>query len=501
MSKVIFKGIGVDLIGTVMTIGIGFLVIPIYLRFLTADEYGLWLSIYALTMLIGAIDSGTDQYLIVTAANTESFENNKILDSIFLVFIIKIAILVCISIASYVVYKFLGSLIKFNPNLISTVSTLYLLAIFNLFIVTIGSSIPAILLARQHFSLVNTATSMFSIFSSIGTVFFLYSGFGIYSLPIAIVLFSFIQFIYLFLQLQKKYPNLHICIKPINVNLLKEVLRYSFSFHMVRCVYGIFRVQYIFIAMGAILGPAYVASFNITNLLPKALSSNSMKLVTPFFPSLAELFMQGDLEKVKNIFFRVNKVLIRISIFIIIMLYFFNHRFVALWVGNDLYSGDAVMDLILVYTLLYIPMGAFGIVVYASKKFGSWPFWLGVEILITVSLSLVFGPAYGAEGIVASFIIGAVISQAYLFFLVKKELGFSCKEYVNSIGSYFFWPNFLTLIGAIIFSIAFDVDDWSSLVAITGGLTFLQLFSREGIRFILSTESGLKRRVIWAFAF
>ena len=500
MTKVIFKGIGIDLIGTIIVVVTGFLAIPIYLSFLSIDDYGLWLSIYAVVALIGCLDIGTDQYLIAAAANTESFKNNEILDSIFLIFIIKIVTLVFLLVSAYIVFIFLGGLIKFKPHLNFTASILFLLAVLNLFITTFGSSISAILVARQHFPLVNITITLFNVFSSIGAVLLLNLDFGIYSIPSSMLLFSLLQYIYWFLWLKNKYPGLHIRIKPIKINLLKDVLKYAFSFHLVKCVYGVFRAQYILIAMGSIIGPASVASFSVTNRLPSLLCSNSMKLATPFFPSIAELFAQGDLEGVKNIFFGMSKVLVRISIFIVIVLYFFNHSFVTLWVGNDLYSGNAVIGLILIYTLLYIPMGAFGVVVYASKRFGLWPLWLAVEILVTVALSLQLGPTYGAPGVVGSFVIGATISQSYLFFLVKKELGFNYRDYIKTIFSYLFFPNLVTLVGAIVFSTIFKVDNWVSLIFVLGGLTLLQLFSREGVRFISSKEEGLKSRVMRAFS-
>ncbi len=500
MTKKIFKGIGVDLIGTLLVIVIGFLVVPIYLSFLSIENYGLWLSINALVALIGCLDLGTDQYLIAVAADTKTFKKNEILDSIFLVFIIKSITLIGILIVSYITFIFLGSLIKFNTNLNSTAAILFLFALLNLFIAIIGGSISAILVARQHFSLVNGAAALFNVLSSIGAILLLNFGFGILSLPIALALFTFMQYLYLFLQLKNRYPKLRVHFKPINLSLLREVLKYSFSFHLVKCVYGIFRVQYLLIAMGSILGPAFATSFSVTNRLPSALSSNSMKLATPFFPSLAELFAKGDIDAVQNIFFGMSKVLMRISIFVITMLYCFNQTFVGLWVGNDLYSGNAVMGLILVYTFLYIPMGAFGVVVYASKRFGYWPVLLALEILVTVVLSFELGRVHGAPGVVASFVIGATISQAYLFILVKKELGFNFKNYISAIFSYLFVPSLVTIMGGIVFSEILKVDSWVSLTFAIIGLTLLQLFSREGIKFITSKEVETKTRVMRAFS-
>lgn len=500
MTKKILKGIGVDLIGTILVIVIGFLVVPIYLSFLSIESYGLWLSINALVALIGFLDLGTDQYLIAIAADSKSFEKSEILDSIFLVFIIKSITLVGLLIVSYITFIFLGSLIKFNTDLNPTAAILFFFALLNLIIVIIGGSISAILVARQHFSLVNGAAALFNVLSSVGAIVLLNFGFGILSLPVSLAFFTFMQCLYLFLQLKNRYPKLRVRFKPINLGLLREVLKYSFSFHLVKCVYGIFRVQYLLIAMGSILGPAFVSSFSVTNRLPSALSSNSMKLATPFFPSLAELFANGDIEGVKNIFFGMSKVLMRISIFVIIVLYCFNQIFVGLWVGNNLYTGNAVMSLILVYTFLYIPMGAFGVVVYASKRFGYWPVWLAAEMLVTVVLSLELGPVHGAPGVVASFVIGATVSQAYLFILVKKELGFSFRNYIKIIFSYLFVPSLVTIMGGIIFSEILKVDSWISLAFAISGLTLLQLFSREGIKFIASKEVEFKTRVMRAFS-
>jgi O-antigen/teichoic acid export membrane protein len=254
------------------------------------------------------------------------------------------------------------------------------------------------------------------------------------------------------------------------------------------------------VAVGAFLGPSSVASFNVTNRVPSAISSNSMKLATPFFPSLAALFAQGDLVEAREIFFKINKVLVRISFFSVIVLFFANQGFVSLWVGDHLFGGKYVTGWLLLYVLLYIPLGGFGIIVYSSKRFGLWPFWLFVEMFVTIALSSYLASDFGMAGVVASFVIGATISQIYLFMLVQKELSFRFGDYLNSLGNYVYIPNIVTLLGAFILDHYIKISGWGSLISLVFILTILQFLSREGVRLILSTEVGFMKKLKWAFS-
>ncbi len=500
MRTKIFGGILVDLFGTAAVVAVGFAVVPLYLKFLSPAEYGLWLSISAMVALIGVFDIATDQYLTTAAADSEMFESKGMSERLFLVLLVKCVTVLGLLIIGLIVFSQLGSLIEFAPHLQTSGQAAFGLALVSLCVVTVCNSIPTILLARRHFVVVNAASAVTAIIASLGALCFLELGLGLSSLPVSIVIAGLLQYKYLFSMLKRHYPNLTITARPVKIDLLMDLLKYSLSFHFVRCVYGIFRTQYILVAVGAFLGPSAVASLSVTNRLPSTMSANSMKLAIPFFPSLAELFAKGEVSAAREIFFGINKVLVRIALFAVIVLYFANREFVSLWVGEHLFGGESVTAWLLLYVLLYIPMGAFGIIVYSSKRFGKWPLWLLVEMLATVVLSFYFARGFGLAGVVAAFVAGAAISQIYLFRLVQKELGFTLREYVTRLGLYVVGPNIVTLLGGLVYASYVGVHGWISLIAMIVVLALLQTVPREGVRLMQAEHTVFRKKLIWAFS-
>ena len=499
MTKVIFKGIGIDLIGTALLIIVGLLVVPIYLNFLTADAYGFWLSVSALVGFLGILDIGTDQYLTTIVANSKIFESSNMEENLFLIVIIKAITVVLIIFFGCALYFTLIFFIKKNTILTSAENWVFFISVFNLCLTVMFNTIPTILTAKHNYSIVNGLVSASGILASICGAILLSSGLGIISLPLSISIFLIIQYLFFYFILTKNYPNVKLKITIFNKAIFIDIIKYGFSFHLVKCVYGIFRIQYIIFLSGIFLGPAFAAKLTITNRLPSTVGSIAMKIASPFFPSFAELFAIQDKNSIKKIFFKLNKVLIRFALFAVITLYCVNEIFIDLWVGSALFGGKAVELWLLLYILIYISMGAFGVVVFASKKFEMWPYWLIAEVIVTIILSVILMEFYGLAGVVASLTLGALVSQLYLFNIVKKQLDFKMRELLDGMLGYVLLPTITTLAGAFLLKNVLSTSNWLMLLLVLFWLTFLQLASRELFLIMQHKEKYFFDRLIKAF--
>jgi O-antigen/teichoic acid export membrane protein len=499
MTKAIFKGISVDLIGTALLIITGLLVVPIYLKFLTADAYGFWLSISALVGFLGIFDIGTDQYLTTTVANSKIFESSSMEENLFLIVVIKAITVMLIVFFGCVLYLTLTFFIKKDTILTSAETWVFFISVFNLCLTVMLNTIPTILTAKHNYSIVNGVVSASGILAGACGAILLSNGLGIISLPLSISIFLIIQYLFFYLKLTKNYPNVKLRITKFNNKLFIDIVKYGFSFHLVKCVYGIFRIQYIIFLSGIFLGPVFATKLTITNRLPSAVGSNSMKIASAFFPSFAELFVTQDKNSIKNIFFKLNKVLIRFALFAVITLYCVNEIFIDLWVGADFFGGKSVELWLLLYILIYISMGAFGVVVFASKKFEMWPYWLMAEVIVTIILSVTLMGFYELAGVVASLTIGALVSQLYLFSIVKKQLDFKMSELVDGMLGYVFLPTLTTLAGSFLLKNMLPTSNWLALLLTLLWLSFLQLASRELFLILKHKEKHFIDRLIKAF--
>lgn len=491
--KKILSGISVDYIGSIIATIVGFAVVPFYFNYISTEEFGLWLAIAGLSALITMLDLGTDQYLTTVTASDEKFYAPSYADYLTSILFIKTIVSFLLGVIGVVMYLFLTQLLDIELLYIDEAKIAFLIGVVILVIGGYFSTISTILYARHHYSLINSFVALFAILTSLGTVLLLHFGFGIISFPLSLLITTIVQHIILFIYLIKNYPHIRLKIRNFHFIDKKEIIGYTTTFQILRWVHTL-RTQYITIAINNLAGPIYVAQYNLTNKIPQMVPSYAVKIVHPFFPSIADLFHKGDIEKIREIFIKISKVLFRLALFFSIAIYFLNESFVHLWVGNDKFAGSIVVLLLLIYMFVYVSMAAFGIVIYASKKFENWTKWSVVEIVVSVVLSYILSFSYGLFGIVLGFVLGSMVTQFYLFGMVLRQLDIKKATFLDVVLRYSIISNLLTLLfGIVIISFA-TIESWMVFVLIGAGFV-ISGFGSDIFKIFVSKEQGIKNKV------
>jgi O-antigen/teichoic acid export membrane protein len=491
--KKILSGISVDFVGSIIATILAFTVVPYYFHYISTEEFGLWLAIAGLSALITMVDLGTDQYLTTVTACDEKFYAESYGDYLTSILFIKTIVSFLLGLIGVVMYLFLTQLLDIEFLYVAEAKTAFLLGVGILVISGYFSTISTILYARHHYSLINSFVALFSIFTSLGTVVLLHFGFEIISFPLSLLITTVIQHVILYVYMLKNYPHIRLKIKNFHFIDKKEIIGYTTTFQILRWVHTL-RTQYITIAINNLAGPLYVAQYNLTNKIPQMVPSYAVKIVHPFFPTIADLFHKGEIEKIQEIFIKISKVLFRIGLFFAIAIYFLNESFVALWVGEDKFAGNMIMVLLAVYMFVYVAMGAFGIVVYASKKFEKWTKWSIVEIVVSVILSYLISFDYGLFGIVLGFVLGSMITQFYLFGMVLRQLNLSKLVFLDLTLKYSIISNFFALFfGFFIFNYLI-IESWIDFI-IVGFAFILSGFIVDFIKIYNSKEVGIKNKI------
>lgn len=491
--KKILSGISIDFAGSIIATIVGFVVVPFYFNYISTEEFGLWLAIAGLSALITMVDLGTDQYLMTVTASDEKFYAPNYADYLTSILLIKTIVSFLLGSIGVIMYLFLTKLLDIELMYLEEAKIAFLIGVVILVIGGYFSTISTILYARHHYSLINSFVALFAIFTSFSTVVLLHFGFGIISFPLSLLITTVIQHVILFVYMLKNYPHIRLKIKNFHFIDKKEIIGYTTTFQILRWVHTL-RTQYITIAINNLAGPLYVTQYNLTNKITQMVPSYAVKIVHPFFPTIADLFHKGEIEKIQEIFIKISKVLFRIGLFFAIAIYFLNESFVALWVGEDKFAGNMIMVLLVVYMFVYVAMGAFGIVVYASKKFEKWTNWSMVEIVVSVVLSYLFSFSYGLFGIVLGFVLGSMITQFYLFGMVLRQLNLSKLLFLDLTLKYSIISNFLTLFFGIFVLYFLNIDSWMMFMIVGFGFV-LSGFLVDFIKIYNSKEVGIKNKM------
>lgn len=482
--KKILSGITIDFVGSIIVTVVGFVVVPFYFKYISNEEFGLWLAIAGITAMITMVDLGTDQYLTTVTASDEKFYATNYGDYLTSLLLIKTIVSFLFGFIGVIMYIFLTKLLDVEFMNLEDAKISFLIGIVILVLSGYFSTISTILYARHHYSLINSFIAISAVSASLGTVGLLHFGFGIVSFPLALLTTTILQHTILFVFMLKNYPHIRLKIKNFHFVDKKEIIGYTTTFQILRWVHTL-RTQYITIAINNLIGPLYVAQYNLTNKIPQMSYGYASKIVNPFFPNIADLFNKGEIKKIQEIFIRISKVLFRIGLFFSISVYYLNESFVTLWLGEDKFAGNSVMIWLTIFMFLNISLGAFGVVIYASRKFEKWTMWSMIDIFIAVTLSYLLFKFFGLVGVVAGIVIGSFFNQGYLFYIVLKQLNIRIVDFLKKTIVYALVPNIAPLIIVWIIFPLYKIDSWTLFVLSGSVLIFSSLFSWDLIRLML----------------
>jgi O-antigen/teichoic acid export membrane protein len=496
-KKKIISGIGIDAVGTIISIIVGLVAVPFFFHYITKEQYGLWLAISGLVALISVLDMGVDQYLTTIISDDKKFFSQNVGHHLLSSLIVKCVVVTVFTLAGIILYIFISNLLLIEPSSLETAKSTYLIALLALVFTLFSGTVSTILFGRHHLSLVNGLASLSGVLASFGTILFLSLGFNIRAFPLALLSAGLIQFSVLFGFMVKKYPHIRLTLTNFQFQSRKEMISYSMSFQMLRWAY-ILRTQYVVIAINNFVGPGSAALYNLTGRLPQMVALFASKIASPFFPTFSEYFINKKIDLAAISFIKINKILFRFSLFSITVCFILTKAFVSLWVGLNGFAGNGVLFLICLYTLIIAAMGSFGIVIYASKNFENWTSVSVIEIVCAVILSYVLSFDYGLFGVIAGLVLASLISQFYLFKIVLKQLHLSFVGFAKEVFTYAIVTNISSLFVGLMITLFIEISGWVDIVVICIIFSLFHVLAYEGVLMLKSKELTLKDKFISA---
>jgi O-antigen/teichoic acid export membrane protein len=498
-TKSLLKGLSIDLVGYIVSIIVGFGILPIYFKFVSKFDYGIWLTVSSVVAMISLIDVGVDQYLTKVISNDDEFLSSNIGLHITSSIFIKLIISLFFFIIGIVLYFFIEKIININPYSISIVKKCFLLSFATLFINLFLSTFTNVFFVRHQYSLVNSIAALSSIISSFLTLLFLYYKFSIISFPFSLLITSFLQLIFFIFYFNRRFKHIKINFSKFIIIDKKEVVKFSKSFIILKWIQTI-RTQYVVILLNNIVGPAAATSYNITTKIPQMLQIVTSKISIILFPTISELHNKKEGDGLKLIFIKFNKYIFRLCLFSCVVLFFLSENFITLWVGINSYSGTIPMFLILIHIFAYSAMGLFGIIVFSTHKFNNWTKWCIVEILFLVLFSYIIGKKFGINGIIFSFVLSSLINQTYLFFHVLRLLNINFIYFIKEVLKYSLTANTSTILFFLLLTrLNFQAKSWHELFIILIIVAAFNLIVFEGVKMIKSKETKILDKFISSF--
>lgn len=423
---------------SIIAIFISLFSVPIIVRHLNSEIYGLSIIIFQLTAYLGMFDfgltAGIDRYLAGTREDTA--ENriliNRIISSSIIVYIGIAAIIVLtgVILAPYA-YTLFHVQAKFNTEIRLVISIISVI----LGLQVILRAVTGIFFAHQRQLLSNSISFFINISNTIFIIIFVCLGYGlwsfIYSQMIVLVLNSVLS-IYMLL---KYYPYISISFKAFDWSLIKGMFSYGFALFLT----GI-AVQIIFqtdrVIIGSFVSLTAVAIYSFAARLPELSSQLVWKIIDNAFPGLIELSKKSDgIKLMRSTHNKIMGITLAFTTTLFWVVVLVSYPFIKLWVGEKFYAGA---DFIILVSYLYmvqltfihvtsICLNGMGIVRKLTVS-------ALIEAAINLGLSLYLVSIYGIKGVIIATVAGGMLTSFWFIpYLAIRHLGATFYSYVFSV--------------------------------------------------------------------
>lgn len=351
------KGTLANLLSNVINIFGHIILVPVFFAFWGKQLYGEWLILYAVVGYLIFIDFGITAYVINRLnqcySRNDLKEYSRILhSSLFLTIIISsIAFFLALILISNFPLARWFIFIQMKNSTAILVSVIFLIQV----IVSLPKGIILGLyrtMGEYYRGQALTALTQFFLITL--TILSLNLG----SNPVQVAGIQLIplfgSFIYVYWDLQKRHPNIHLGIKNKDYKLAFSFLKPSAFFFLIT-LSTLLIIQGGAILVGAGLGAGVVAIFVTHRTLANLIRQLAQTFIFSLWPELTTLEAQGHVVILRKIYIFATKALLLLGICASLGIHFVGNDIVAIWTQDPTIYNQELMDPLLLLSVTQIP--------------------------------------------------------------------------------------------------------------------------------------------------
>jgi O-antigen/teichoic acid export membrane protein len=432
------KGSAAASLGTIVAMVFQFLSIVIITRYVTKEEFGIYVLIIVISTFLDTISGlALEQSLVKFISSADVLERRSTLIPALIVRIILIVVAVIL------VVLFHNSFM----NLFGFTATEYLYVIIILFILSSFRGLFYNLLQGMNlfkrYASVQTITSILRILLLLAVVY-------IDELNLKNVLLVEIVAVTFTVLLQLALiPYKEVFFWDVNIDSIKKIVRFSFPLYLSGISYFIQTQVNIFI-ISAYLNPVSIANYDVAGKIPQASAKGFQSFIIVFYPNLSRLLSSGENRSALKL---INNSLVTFSIIINLLLlvsFLFNKEIILLLFSDKYLDSTLAFSFLMVAFYLTAMSNIMG---YSLVSAGLPSTTLAVNVVAgVINLIGVFlmVPLLGFMGAVYSLLITGFASLLFHYFYLNK---YNMKIELVS----FIKPSLITILSLLLYYLtAFD---------------------------------------------
>lgn len=408
------------------TIVVGIILVPLYLKFIPRDLYGLWLATGNIVAWLAIIDPGFSAVLQQKTAYYYGAAEYKIVGNYafggiiinlgFVAIIALIGILFSVSFPNWLNitdYNTAHLLTRaFNYALIGT-----LLMVFSYILVAINQGLQSSLGIGLIFTAANIAGIAL-------TIILLYNGLSVVAMGASLLCRSIIYVVgnLIYMLWRFNIENLRLSYKS---SVFKDFAGLS-VYNFLGKLGSTMSTQLNAFVSTKFLTPVDTTILKFTQTVPETSKLILVRPALAIMPSLTHLAGGGNEEKIQAIILRFMNYLIWGSGLALMGFFIFNEPFITLWVGKSFYGGVFLNALIVLLLFITAFTNSLSSIVFALGNIKGNNIALFIQAVLFVPLLILGVRLWGLKGMIIAAIVAELSVSAWYFpltFFKKIKIG------------------------------------------------------------------------------
>jgi O-antigen/teichoic acid export membrane protein len=401
----------------------GFLLIPLFIRYLGSELYGYWLATGGILAWLSMVDVGGDTVARQRCAHAYGMRDfQRMVNYFWHGLAVTFAVVVVFLLILFIFAEEIPVLIHANKNLHITLVNCLLLAGFASALNLLELFFRGFAAAAQRNFVPVSATALGLLVALIVTIVGLtLFQWGLYALAVAAIVRALIP-----LAINIVYCSALLKSTPYRCDWSRGIFRDYFvttpSVFAAKAA-NVFSSQLPLVLLARWYGPDVTVAFTITMRLLGVIGNFINQPIAALSATSAHLFGDSNVDEVrrKRIYNKIAKGFLSISGSSYLAYTLFNHGFIALWVSEAHYLGWKFSVLAAFGSFLMLRNSIYSNVIISSGAIRSGGYFASFEKLAMIPLHFIFIFFSGSLGAVISVLIAALIMQFPYHLLLKRQ--------------------------------------------------------------------------------
>ncbi len=430
--------------GHAATLVVMFFLSPYIVGKLDAVTYGIWSLLNVLTGYMGIFDLGVrasvGRHVALYLGQKDERGVDETIRTGFAFFSMAGGLILLVGIL--LGWLFPAIFKGIDPEHYNTIRLLLPLMVVNVWLSAIAAIYSSVLAAHDRFDVARGVDMVVLLVRTIGTVYVLQMGWGLWGLAFTIIAGNICAVIGNRIYAGRVHAGLRSFPFLYSKERLGELFSYGSAAFISRAAIKIIG-QSDLVIVGIFLSVSDVREYSVGAMLVYYSATFIVIIGTTFFPTIQRTVSGGTLGEVRHLFYRQLRVTLYFGLLVYIGFVFFAKPFVALWMLQNNFDQTAVANAAWVMMILalskfptlfihpcVVVLSAMGHIRFTAKNIALEAF---VNLFLSIMFVRLFG--FGLAGVaVGTLLARLIVSSVTIPFFAFRKLDISVFLFIKSIG-------------------------------------------------------------------